>query len=156
MIPYLISKTIAPEKVKIKRPVMLLMTPLQDVLKHFDRSIFFLHCLFSNITSNTWFCFSEYSAGTCIRFAGNGSEENRNNNYPHRAAFAQPSGLAAGIDFLLTRDQLVSLFSHFESSSLPMISFLSLICLPYFQRLPFAFFDILIRSGSHLGVKGES
>ncbi|KAM9324579.1 NHL repeat-containing protein 2 [Gastrophryne carolinensis] len=33
------------------------------------------------------------SKGTCIRFAGSGNEENRNNSYPHKAAFAQPSGL---------------------------------------------------------------
>ena len=36
---------------------------------------------------------SSYSAGTCVRFAGSGAEENRNNSYPHKAAFAQPSGL---------------------------------------------------------------
>ncbi|XP_063289920.1 NHL repeat-containing protein 2 [Pelobates fuscus] len=34
--------------------------------------------------------------GSCIRFAGNGNEENRNNSYPHKAAFAQPSGLTMG------------------------------------------------------------
>ncbi|XP_014878872.1 NHL repeat-containing protein 2 [Poecilia latipinna] len=33
-------------------------------------------------------------AGTCVRWAGSGSEENRNNAYPHKASFAQPSGLA--------------------------------------------------------------
>nr|DBA14834.1 TPA: hypothetical protein GDO54_004112 [Pyxicephalus adspersus] len=33
------------------------------------------------------------SKETCIRFAGSGNEENRNNSYPHKAAFAQPSGL---------------------------------------------------------------
>lgn len=32
--------------------------------------------------------------GTCINIAGTGREENRNNSYPHAAAFAQPSGLA--------------------------------------------------------------
>ncbi|XP_056153242.1 NHL repeat-containing protein 2 [Lampris incognitus] len=37
---------------------------------------------------------SESKAGTCIRWAGSGSEENRNNAYPHKAGFAQPSGLA--------------------------------------------------------------
>ncbi|CAJ1081025.1 NHL repeat-containing protein 2 [Xyrichtys novacula] len=37
---------------------------------------------------------SESKAGTCIRWAGSGSEENRNNSYPHKAGFAQPSGLA--------------------------------------------------------------
>ena len=37
--------------------------------------------------------FSSYSAGTCVRFAGSGAEENRNNSYPHKAAFTQQSGL---------------------------------------------------------------
>ncbi|XP_041818492.1 NHL repeat-containing protein 2 [Chelmon rostratus] len=37
---------------------------------------------------------SESKAGTCVRWAGSGSEENRNNSYPHKAGFAQPSGLA--------------------------------------------------------------
>ncbi|XP_068162332.1 NHL repeat-containing protein 2 [Antennarius striatus] len=36
---------------------------------------------------------SDFKAGTCIRWAGSGSEENRNNSYPHKAGFAQPSGL---------------------------------------------------------------
>uniref|UniRef100_A0A3Q3X0J4 NHL repeat-containing protein 2 n=1 Tax=Mola mola TaxID=94237 RepID=A0A3Q3X0J4_MOLML len=37
---------------------------------------------------------SESKAGTCLRWAGSGSEENRNNSYPRKAGFAQPSGLA--------------------------------------------------------------
>ncbi|XP_074518642.1 NHL repeat-containing protein 2 [Halichoeres trimaculatus] len=37
---------------------------------------------------------SESKAGTCTRWAGSGNEENRNNSYPHKAGFAQPSGLA--------------------------------------------------------------
>ncbi|KAM3592304.1 uncharacterized protein V6R79_016380 [Siganus canaliculatus] len=37
---------------------------------------------------------SESQAGTCVRWAGSGNEENRNNSYPHKAGFAQPSGLA--------------------------------------------------------------
>uniref|UniRef100_A0A3Q1JEL0 NHL repeat-containing protein 2 n=1 Tax=Anabas testudineus TaxID=64144 RepID=A0A3Q1JEL0_ANATE len=37
---------------------------------------------------------SESKAGTCMRWAGSGNEENRNNAYPHKASFAQPSGLA--------------------------------------------------------------
>ncbi|XP_065346474.1 NHL repeat-containing protein 2 isoform X2 [Cloeon dipterum] len=32
--------------------------------------------------------------GYCVALAGSGREENRNNSYPHIAAFAQPSGLA--------------------------------------------------------------
>ncbi len=54
------------------------------------------------------------------------------------------------------RTNLRLLFSHFESSLLPLISFLSLNCLPYFQKLPYAFFHIFIFIGSHLGVKRES
>nr|XP_040032480.1 NHL repeat-containing protein 2 isoform X2 [Gasterosteus aculeatus aculeatus] len=38
---------------------------------------------------------SECKAGTCVRWAGSGNEENRNNAYPHKAGFAQPSGLAS-------------------------------------------------------------
>lgn len=38
---------------------------------------------------------SDSKAGTCVRWAGSGSEENRNNAYPHKAGFAQPSGLVA-------------------------------------------------------------
>lgn len=37
---------------------------------------------------------SESKAGMCVRWAGSGNEENRNNSYPHKAGFAQPSGLA--------------------------------------------------------------
>ncbi|XP_064177316.1 NHL repeat-containing protein 2 isoform X1 [Anguilla rostrata] len=37
---------------------------------------------------------SECKKGTCIRFAGSGNEENRNNAYPHKAGLAQPSGLS--------------------------------------------------------------
>ncbi|KAM6951364.1 NHL repeat-containing protein 2 [Aplochiton taeniatus] len=36
----------------------------------------------------------EFKAGQCVCWAGSGSEENRNNAYPHKAGFAQPSGLA--------------------------------------------------------------
>ncbi|MFT7817227.1 NHL repeat-containing protein 2-like [Arapaima gigas] len=36
--------------------------------------------------------------GTCVRFAGSGNEENRNNSYPQKAGFAQPSGLAVAAD----------------------------------------------------------
>ncbi len=32
-------------------------------------------------------------AGAAFRFAGSGCEEIRNNSYPHKAGFAQPSGI---------------------------------------------------------------
>ncbi|XP_062859811.1 NHL repeat-containing protein 2 [Trichomycterus rosablanca] len=38
---------------------------------------------------------SEYKKGDCVRFAGSGNEENRNNAYPHKAGLAQPSGLTS-------------------------------------------------------------
>ncbi|XP_065157297.1 NHL repeat-containing protein 2 [Atheta coriaria] len=41
-----------------------------------------------------WWKGKEYKAGTVVCIAGSGNEENRNNNYPNKAAFAQPSGLA--------------------------------------------------------------
>ncbi|XP_006002872.1 NHL repeat-containing protein 2 isoform X2 [Latimeria chalumnae] len=41
---------------------------------------------------------NELKKGACIRFAGSGSEENRNNAYPHKAGFAQPSGLSVAFD----------------------------------------------------------
>ena len=37
----------------------------------------------------------KYVEGVCVVFAGTSAEENRNNSYPHKAAFAQPSGLAS-------------------------------------------------------------
>ncbi|NXE07046.1 NHLC2 protein, partial [Lophotis ruficrista] len=37
---------------------------------------------------------SDLKKGVCLRFAGSGNEENRNNAYPHKAGFAQPSGLS--------------------------------------------------------------
>ncbi|GJQ72884.1 hypothetical protein Trydic_g1532 [Trypoxylus dichotomus] len=41
-----------------------------------------------------WWKSIQYKAGICRVIAGSGREENRNNQYPHAAAFAQPSGLA--------------------------------------------------------------
>ena len=32
----------------------------------------------------------------CVRFCGSGEELNKYNSYPHKAGFAQPSGLAVG------------------------------------------------------------
>ncbi|XP_062988766.1 NHL repeat-containing protein 2 [Elgaria multicarinata webbii] len=41
---------------------------------------------------------SDLKKGTCLRFAGSGNEENRNNAYPHKAGFAQPSGLSVAAE----------------------------------------------------------
>lgn len=39
-----------------------------------------------------------YPAGTSVRLSGSGEEANRNNSYPHKAAFAQPSGVTLSSD----------------------------------------------------------
>ncbi|XP_019868171.1 NHL repeat-containing protein 2 isoform X2 [Aethina tumida] len=41
-----------------------------------------------------WWKNKKYQAGTCVAIVGSGAEQNKNNQYPHAAAFAQPSGLA--------------------------------------------------------------
>ncbi|XP_053168040.1 NHL repeat-containing protein 2 isoform X3 [Hemicordylus capensis] len=41
---------------------------------------------------------SDLKKGTCLRYAGSGNEENRNNAYPHKAGFAQPSGLSVAAE----------------------------------------------------------
>ncbi|KAF7253612.1 NHL repeat-containing protein 2 [Varanus komodoensis] len=41
---------------------------------------------------------SDLKKGTCLRFAGSGNEENRNNAYPLKAGFAQPSGLSVAAE----------------------------------------------------------
>ena len=41
---------------------------------------------------------SHYPAGSTLRFSGSGDEANRNNSYPHKASFAQPSGLTLSSD----------------------------------------------------------
>ncbi|XP_071170103.1 NHL repeat-containing protein 2-like [Mytilus edulis] len=45
------------------------------------------------LQDSDWLKGSQHSAGTCLRFSGSGQEENRNNSYPTKAGFAQPSGL---------------------------------------------------------------
>lgn len=45
------------------------------------------------LTDVKWWKGSSFTTGTFFRVAGNGAEENRNNSYPARAAFAQPSGI---------------------------------------------------------------
>ncbi|KAI6646689.1 NHL repeat-containing protein 2 [Oopsacas minuta] len=46
------------------------------------------------LTDSLWLKGTSYKAGTMLRFAGTGDEANRNNSYPHRACFAQPSGIS--------------------------------------------------------------
>ncbi|XP_006162826.1 NHL repeat-containing protein 2 isoform X1 [Tupaia chinensis] len=61
---------------------------------------------------------NELKKGTCLRFAGSGNEENRNNAYPHKAGFAQPSGLS-----LASEDPWSCLFvADSESSTVRTVS----------------------------------
>ncbi|NXV79529.1 NHLC2 protein, partial [Atlantisia rogersi] len=61
---------------------------------------------------------SDLKKGVCLRFAGSGNEENRNNAYPHKAGFAQPSGLS-----LASEDPWNCLFvADSESSTVRTIS----------------------------------
>lgn len=72
------------------------------------------------VTCRSHLClsFSELKKGTCLRFAGSGNEENRNNAYPHKAGFAQPSGLS-----LASEDPWSCLFvADSESSTVRTIS----------------------------------
>ena len=46
------------------------------------------------LSDSLWLKGSSHKAGTMLRFAGTGDEANRNNSYPHRACFAQPSGVS--------------------------------------------------------------
>jgi sugar lactone lactonase YvrE/thiol-disulfide isomerase/thioredoxin len=64
-----------------------------------------------------WLKRSSYCAGTCVRFAGSGAEENRNNSYPHKAAFAQPSGLTVA-----SQDGAFLYVADSESSSIRSVS----------------------------------
>ena len=45
------------------------------------------------IQTSPCFC-SEYKSGATVRFTGSGEEANRNNSYPHKACFAQPSEIS--------------------------------------------------------------
>ncbi|PIK58573.1 putative NHL repeat-containing protein 2 [Apostichopus japonicus] len=67
----------------------------------------------------TWQKGSEHKKGVCMNYAGSGKEENRNNSYPHRASFAQPSGLA-----MAAEDPYKCMFiADSESSSVRCIHF---------------------------------
>lgn len=52
------------------------------------------HQIWALFLADTIWWKKHFTAGTCSYIAGSGREENRNNQYPHAAAFAQPSGLA--------------------------------------------------------------
>ncbi|CAH1785142.1 unnamed protein product [Owenia fusiformis] len=65
-----------------------------------------------------WYKGSQHKQGVCLRFAGSGNEENRNNNYPHNAGFAQPSGITIGG----TIDNPCLFVADSESSTVRMVT----------------------------------
>jgi len=62
----------------------------------------------------TWLRKGSQEEDTCLRFAGSGNEENRNNSYPHKASFAQPSGFTVAI----VKEQKHLYIADSESSSI--------------------------------------
>ena len=70
--------------------------------------------------------YSNHIQDTVIRMSGSGEEANRNNSFPHKASFAQPSGLALdnSEQFLLT----LTLTSHSLISISPLNLCLSCTC----------------------------
>lgn len=86
----------------------------KDVLLVAMAGLHQIWALFLNET--TWWKGKLYPAGTCAAIVGSGKEENRNNSYPHAAAFAQPSGLSVA-------NELQAVFvADSESSSIRKIS----------------------------------
>ncbi len=77
--------------------------------------------LSSNIPSpHIWAIQVPLESGKCVRVAGSGAEENRNNSYPMRAAFAQPSGLCSALIVgpPSQPDQRIVFIADSESSSI--------------------------------------
>ncbi|KAG8234340.1 hypothetical protein J437_LFUL014792 [Ladona fulva] len=65
------------------------------------------------LEDTVWWRGKEYTKGQCVAVAGSGAEENRNNAYPHAAAFAQPSGICYSPECIFIADS--------ESSSIRRI-----------------------------------
>lgn len=58
-----------------------------------------LHQIWALFLEDTvWWKLKKYKTGQCVSIAGTGVEESRNNVYPHKASFAQPSGLTISKD----------------------------------------------------------
>lgn len=69
----------------------------------------------------TWWKNIQVEAGRCLRLAGTGAEENRNNSYPAKAAFAQPSGICCAALQFPSTDYLLFIADS-ESSSIRQIN----------------------------------
>eukprot|EP00057_Strongylocentrotus_purpuratus_P034592 XP_795849.1 PREDICTED: NHL repeat-containing protein 2 [Strongylocentrotus purpuratus] len=71
------------------------------------------------LSDGHWLKAVSHDAGICMNYAGSGKEENRNNSYPRKAGFAQPSGLA-----LAPQEPFNCMFvADSESSSIRRVSF---------------------------------
>lgn len=68
-----------------------------------------------------WWKKIQVEAGRCLRLAGSGAEENRNNSYPAKAGFAQPSGLCCAALQSPSTDYLLFLADS-ESSSIRQVN----------------------------------
>ncbi len=68
-----------------------------------------------------WWKKIQVEEGRCLRLAGSGAEENRNNSYPAKAAFAQPSGLCCVALQSPSTDYLLFLADS-ESSSIRQVN----------------------------------
>ena len=66
------------------------------------------------LTDLVWWKNLKFTSGTMVSVVGSGNEENRNNSYPAKAAFAQPSGVAATVEWIYVADS--------ESSTIRKIS----------------------------------
>ncbi|KAL6263841.1 hypothetical protein P5V15_003923 [Pogonomyrmex californicus] len=64
------------------------------------------------LEDTVWWKEKKYTAGTCAAIVGSGREENRNNNYPHAAGLAQPSGIA------VVQERKAAFFADSESSAI--------------------------------------
>lgn len=69
----------------------------------------------------TWWKKIHVEVGSCLRLVGSGAEENRNNSYPAKAAFAQPSGISCGVLQSPSADYLLFVADS-ESSSIRQIN----------------------------------
>ena len=70
------------------------------------------HQIWAHFMEKTiWWRYRKLEVNQCVAIAGSGEERNRNNNYPHQASFAQPSGLA------LLRESGALIVADSESSS---------------------------------------
>lgn len=75
------------------------------------------HQIWAHFMDKTiWWRYRKLEANQCVAIAGSGEERNRNNNYPHQASFAQPSGLA------LLRESGALIVADSESSSVRKMS----------------------------------